>query len=114
MLAFAFAGAGVKKLTSTYEAQLEEFDWVEDFSLQQLRMIGTLEIAGAVGVVLPALTGIVPELTVLAALGLALVMLVALLTHLRRQEYVPFMVINSVLLAFALIVVVGRGFIEPF
>lgn len=41
--------------------------WVEDFSPATVRFIGVVEILGALGLVLPALTGITPILTPLAA-----------------------------------------------
>lgn len=58
-----------------------------DFSPSVIRAIGILEVLGATGVVLPALTGILPWLTRAAALGLSLNMAGAMATHLRREEY---------------------------
>ena len=51
--------------------------------------IGTSEVAGALGLVLPQGSGILPVLTPLAAVGLAVVMVLATRFHLRRQEPVP-------------------------
>jgi hypothetical protein len=65
---------------------------------------------GAVGVVLPALTGILPWLTPIAATGLVLTMIGAALTHLRRGEY-PNIIANMVLLTLAVVVVFGRFFV---
>ena len=53
---------------------------------------------------LPALTGILPWLVPLAAVGLALTMLGAIITHARRGEF-PIIVANLILLAMALMVV---------
>lgn len=50
------------------------------------RFIGTAELAGALGVLLPALTRIKPALTPLAALGLVVVMVLAAGFHLSRGE----------------------------
>jgi uncharacterized membrane protein len=77
-----------------------------------VRLIGTVEVLGAIGVVLPALTGVLPWLTPLAALGLAATMVGAILTHLRlgeRSAVVPPMV----LLILAAFVAYGRFFILP-
>jgi hypothetical protein len=74
-----------------------------------VRIIGSLEVLGAIGIVLPALTGIVPWLTPLAALGLVLTMIGAALSHLRRTEYANFAV-NGVVLA---LVAYGRFFVVP-
>ena len=45
-----------------------------------------LEVLGAIGLIVPAATGIAPILTPVAALGLALVMAAAVLVHVRRKE----------------------------
>jgi VIT1/CCC1 family predicted Fe2+/Mn2+ transporter len=84
--------------------------WVEDFSQGAVRLIGAAEVLGAVGLVLPALTGAHPWLTPVAALGLALLMAGAVYTHLRRKEG-PAFVPPSVLLLLAAFVAVGRFFI---
>ena len=51
-----------------------------------MRFIGVMELLGAAGLILPAVTGIAPILTPLAAAGLAVMMLLAAPTHLRRKE----------------------------
>ena len=86
--------------------------WVEDSSQPTVRLIGALEVLGAVGVVLPALTGILPWLTPLAALGLVLTMIGAALTHLRRKEHGG-IAVNAVLLILAAFVAYGRFFVLP-
>ena len=50
------------------------------------RFIGIAELFGAIGLVGPAATGILPWLTPLAALCLAFVTLSATVYHLRRRE----------------------------
>lgn len=47
---------------------------------------GVAEVLGAIGLILPALTGILPILTPLAALGLAIIMVGATVYHMRRHE----------------------------
>ena len=110
LVAVAFLGAGATKLSQPKEKLLENMAWVEDFSQPTVRIIGALEILGAIGVVVPALTGILPWLTPLAALGLVLLMLGAALTHLRRTEY-GYIIMNAVLLVLAAFVVWGRFFV---
>lgn len=61
---------------------------------------------------LPALTGVLPWLTPLAALGLALLMAGAVYTHLRREEGSA-VVAPAVLLLLAALVAVGRSFVVP-
>lgn len=48
--------------------------------------IGAAELLAALGLILPAATGILPWLTPLAAAGFALIMAGAALFHLRREE----------------------------
>ena len=63
---------------------------------------------GAAGVILPIVAGILPWLTVLAAIGLALIQILAIFTeHLPKKEFnvIP---MNLVLLALSVFVVIGR------
>jgi uncharacterized membrane protein YphA (DoxX/SURF4 family) len=112
LLAAAFLVSGATKLSQPKEKLAKNMAWVEDFSPQTVRLIGALEVLGAIGVVLPALTGIVPWLTPLAALGLVLTMIGAALTHLRRTEYGN-IAMNAVLLVLAAFVAYGQFFVLP-
>src|SRR5215217_729746 len=84
LLGAAFLVSGATKLMQPKEKLAKNMGWVEDFSQPTVRIIGALEVLGAIGVVLPALTGILPWLTPLAALGLVLLMAGAVYTHLPR------------------------------
>ena len=108
ILAFMFAMVGMMKLTRPKEQMREKMGYVDDFSQQQIKGIGMLEILGALGLILPLATGILPVLTPLAAVGLALTMVGAFLTHLRRNEVLPMGVMNIVLFAMAVFVAVFR------
>jgi uncharacterized membrane protein YphA (DoxX/SURF4 family) len=110
LLAVAFLGAGATKLSQPKEKLAKNMAWVEDFSQPAVRLIGAVEVLGAIGIVLPALTGILPWLTPLAALGLVLLMIGAALTHLRRKEYGN-IAMNAVLLVLAAFVAYGRFFL---
>jgi len=81
--------------------------WTLDAPLALVRFIGFAELAGAIGVLLPALTRILPLLTPLAALGFSVIQALAIGVHLSRGEFavVP---MNLVLLAIALFVAWGR------
>ena len=81
--------AGFMKATRPKEALQEQMAWVEDFSATQVKGIGVLEILGALGLILPMLTGILPILTPLAAVGLTVIMVGAVFTHIRRGETAP-------------------------
>ena len=72
-----------------------------------MKIIGALEVAGAIGLILPWLLDIAPILTPIAALGLVLTMLGAAIVHLRRGE-TQMIVPNIVLGLLALFVALGR------
>jgi uncharacterized membrane protein YphA (DoxX/SURF4 family) len=112
LLALAFLMAGSAKLFLPREKLAERMGFVNDFSPNIVKLIGLVEVLGAIGVVLPALTNILPILTPLAALGLALTMIGALATHFRRNE-IPKMPINIVLMLLAAFVVYGRFVAVP-
>ena len=87
--------------------------WVTAVGRQQMRAIGILEILGAIGLVLPAVTGILPWLTPLAASAFVLLMAFAIVFHARRPGEGPNIVFNVVLGLIALAVAIGRFAIEP-
>lgn len=87
LLALAFLLFGFMKLTQSKTALASKgMGWVEDFSAPSVKLIAALEIIGALGVILPLITGIVPILAAFAALGLAVIMIGAAVVHLRRKE----------------------------
>lgn len=109
VLALVFAAAGGMKLATPKTKLVENpnMAWAQDFSASQIKAIGAVEIVGALGVVLPWLFNIAPVLTPIAALGLAVVMVLAMLTHVRRKEQKA-LPITAVLLLLALVVMVIR------
>lgn len=60
--------------------------WMYDLSTELHYVAGTAEVLGGLGLILPRLTGVMPSLTYLAAVGLAAVMIGAMIWHLRRGE----------------------------
>lgn len=73
---------------------------------------GIAEIAGGLGLILPAITGIQPGLVPLAALGLAVVMLGAAIWHAGRGEttQIGLNVVNAAILLF---IAYGRWRLKP-
>lgn len=106
-LAVMFAMAGVMKSTQPKDKLAEKLPWVEDVSTGTLRLVGAAELLGALGLILPACTGIAPILTPIAAVGLAVIMVLAIVIHARRKEPSA-IVVNLVLLAAAVFVAWGR------
>lgn len=108
VLAAAFLGAGLMKVSQPKQKLAAAgMGWAEDFSARAVKLIGTLEILAAIGLILPAALSIAPVLVPLAALGLGLIMVGAVLTHLRRKEP-QVVVVNVVLLVLAVLVAWGR------
>ncbi|PDT11101.1 DoxX family protein [Rhizobium sp. M1] len=73
-----------------------------------LRLMGIIDFAGGVGVLLPALTRIQPRLTVLAALGCVLLQIAAMIFHLSRGEAAA-LPLNVILLGLSAFILWGRG-----
>jgi uncharacterized membrane protein YphA (DoxX/SURF4 family) len=109
VLAALFLVAGATKLSQSKEklGKNPNFAWTEDFSAGTLKLIGTTEVLGALGLILPAALDIAPILTPLAACGLAIIMIGAIITHVRRKEYQN-AAVNTVLLVLALLVAIFR------
>ncbi len=86
LLALAFLAIGLLMVLRSRERLLRVAGWVEDFPTPVIRSIGVLELLGAVGVVLPGVLGVAGVLVPVAALGLAVVLVGAIVTHLLRGE----------------------------
>jgi uncharacterized membrane protein YphA (DoxX/SURF4 family) len=108
LLALAFLAAGSFKVIQPKEKLASSgLAWTEDFSAGTVKTIGVLEVLAAIGLVLPAVLDIAPVLVPLAASGLVLVMVGAVITHARRKESQA-IVANLILLVLAAIVAWGR------
>jgi putative oxidoreductase len=107
LLAAFYLFAGATKTFNTGKAK-EMMPWAKDRSDAFVRFVGTSELLGALGLILPLVTGIFAWLTVLAAIGLALIQILAIVTeHLPKKEY-SIMPVNIILLALAVFIVIGR------
>jgi|SRR3954468_9914165 putative oxidoreductase len=106
LLALAFLIAGVMKSVAPLETLKKNMPWVGHVPPWFVRFIGISEFLGAVGLVAPKLTGILPQLTIAAAIGLVVVMVGAIVYHGRRKEYSATGV-NIVLLLLAAFIAVG-------
>lgn len=105
VLGLAFGAAGLMKLVLPMERigqRMEGLGTVVPGWL--VRLIGICELAGVIGLFLPVLTGIAVFLTPLAALGLALIQVLAIGFHAQRHETARTLPINLVLLALSLFV----------
>jgi len=88
LLAFMFVSAGITKLTNSIEALVLTMSWVQDFPVLFVRFVGFSELLGGLGMLLPYFLRWKTHLLIsLAALGLAIVMLSALVYHVIKGEY---------------------------
>ena len=87
ILAAMFTMAGVMKSTQPIEKLAPKMPWVNDYSPGMVRFVGISELLGAIGLIVPMATGILPILTPIAAAALALVMVLAAVYHIRKAEY---------------------------
>ena len=107
LAALGFLFAGFTKATQPLASVAKQMAWVPAVPAQFVRFIGSAEILGAIGLILPAATHIASGLTIAAAFGLAIVMVSAAIFHISRKEYTN-LGANVVLLALTLFVAIGR------
>lgn len=90
----------------------ELMSWMYDLDDTLHVVAGVAEILGGLGLILPGLTGIRPELTVFAALGLGAVMVGAVIFHLGRNEpmLIGTNVFNILVMSY---IAYGRGRLAP-
>lgn len=99
ILALAIGGAGAVKLAKTKDELAPRMTYVTSFTSGQVKAIGAVEVAAGLGIVLPAATGILPVLTPIAAVGIVLIMVGAMITHIVRKE--PALIVPNIVLAAA-------------
>src|SRR3954447_18934676 len=113
LLGVAFILAGVNHGFRVERIKTQAaMSWVAAVPRPLMTFIGVCEILGGLGLLLPALTGIGTWLIPVAAFGLALIMALAAVFHIRRGE-TQAVVSNLVLLALAAFVAYGRWMIVP-
>ncbi|MBB4686940.1 DoxX family protein [Amycolatopsis jiangsuensis] len=87
LFAIGYIVGGVVKLVWPYEKYAARQYWPEDFTSGNVKFMGTIEVLGGLGLVLPGLLNIVPVLVPVAASGMALYMAGAATERMRRAEY---------------------------
>lgn len=108
VLAVAFLGAGMMKLTKS-RAELEpQMAWVGGATDGQVKALGLAEVLGAIGLILPAALDIAPILVPIAAAALAATMVGAMIVHQRMGDSPAEAVPAVVLGILAIIVAVAR------
>lgn len=87
LLAVAFIGAGLMKVAQP-RAKLAAngMAWTNDYSDAGVKLVGLAELLGGIGLILPALTGIAPVLVPIAAAALTVIMIGAVVWHVRAND----------------------------
>jgi uncharacterized membrane protein YphA (DoxX/SURF4 family) len=85
------------KLTRTHAGLVQSGQgWAGDLPAGLAQLIGAAEVVGGIGLILPGVLDVAAWLVPAAAVGLAMLMVGAALTHLRRRDY-PNVGVNLVL-----------------
>ena len=108
ILAAMFLMSGFMKLSQPIDQLSKMLPWAAQVPEALVRFIGVAEVLGAVGLILPSLLRIQPKLTPIAAVGLGLVMLFAVVFHISRGE-TGVIGMNFVLIAIAAFIAWGRS-----
>jgi len=76
--------------------------WTGQVPVAMVRLLGLIDLLGALGLVLPGMMHIKPQVTVWAAIGIILLMLCAIVFHVSRGEasVIGFNIFLAVLAAF--------------
>jgi uncharacterized membrane protein len=107
ILAAMFAISGLGKILQPKDKLAGKYPWMQDVSQATVRFIGVMELLGAIGLIVPAATGIAPVLTPIAGTGLAVIVVLAAAMHIRRKEPSG-VAVTAILFVLAALVAWGR------
>jgi uncharacterized membrane protein YphA (DoxX/SURF4 family) len=108
-----FATSGTVKVALPKEKLVQFIKAFKALDPKVIHLIGVLELLGAIGLIVPAVTGIFPWLTPLAAVGLIMTMMGAMVVNVQQKE-MRTIGLNLLLLLLAFFVVYGRFVLVPF
>lgn len=108
LLAAAFFAGGAMKVSTPLDELAKAMPWVSSVPTWVPGLAGGSEVLAAFGLILPSATRIQPRLTVAAASGLVVVMLLASALHASRSEFEA-LPVNAVLGGLAALVAWGRS-----
>ncbi|WP_331770004.1 DoxX family protein (plasmid) [Embleya sp. NBC_00888] len=86
LLASFYLYAGGLKLVRSPDLLRPMMAWVDRIPLPAVRALGTVEVLGAVGLLLPPATGVAPWLALAAAIGFTLLQVGAIAVHLTGED----------------------------
>lgn len=103
----AFCAFGAMKLTMPIDQLAPTMAWAAEFPPLAVRTIGLIDLAGGIGIFLPALLRIRPSLVVPAAAGCTALQICAMTFHIMRGES-RVIGLNIVLLTLAVFILWGH------
>jgi uncharacterized membrane protein YphA (DoxX/SURF4 family) len=103
-LALFFFAGGVPKVLGR---GIDRWTGFSDLPRAQVILVGVTEVLAAAGLVLPKVTGVLPWLTPLAAIGLAVIGLMAAGFHVRFNEHLNVLE-TSLLASIGGVIAIGR------
>lgn len=103
-----FCMSGIMKLTTPIPELSVMMPWTGELSPTFVRLIGLVDLAGGLGLILPSLTRILPPLTVIAALCCIVLQILAAGFHSFRGEFAV-LPLNALLLGLAIFIFWGRA-----
>lgn len=107
LVAVLYVAAGGMKVFKTAKFS-ESAPWAQKLGSTVVRVVGVIELFGAIGLILPQATGIgAPLLTILAAFGLLLIQVVAIGIHIAEKS-LKSLPVNAILVILPLFVILGR------
>ena len=106
ILGLLFLSAGFMKTFKTQQFQ-EKMDWAKKSSTSYIKFIGIAEILGGIGLILPWAIDMLPILTPIAAVGLAIIMFLAGILHAKLKENSA-IVNNAVFLILLVVIAITR------
>jgi uncharacterized membrane protein YphA (DoxX/SURF4 family) len=107
-LAAVFLSAGLPKIAKPKEELVASMGkWVNSFPAMGVKLLGLVEVLGAIGLIVPPLAGVAPALSPVAAVGIIVIMLGAIVAH-ARESAGSKIAMNVVLAVLAAVVAWGR------
>lgn len=107
IVALMLLWGGYAKLGMPKEELIQMIPWATE-KPSLLMFTGVVDVLGGLGLLLPALLKIKPQLTIYAAYGTAILMISALVFHIFRNEYES-IGMNVLILLLALFIAWGRS-----
>lgn len=116
LLAVVALGGGISKVFVPKEklARAAGGEWAKNASVGFVKTLGVLEVLAAVGLILPAVVNIAPVMVPVTAIWWILLMIGAIITHLRHNGFGKFVALNLIYFAFAAFIAWGRFVPMPF